>query len=68
MTCAQKSEKSLATNTVRVIVVPHTFSQAPVFLKRGMRQRSVISRSSTSSLSLASLASSGIFFHQTFLP
>ena len=67
MTCTQKSKKSLAANTGPFLLVPNTFIQAPVFLKRMMRQWSVPSRSSTISLSLVWLTSSGIFFHHNFL-
>ena len=47
---SQKTQNSIASNTVPVTIVPHTFIQAPVFLVRTMRRRSVTLRSLTSYL------------------
>ena len=61
ITCAQKSQKFVADDTVPVTVVPHKFSQAPVFLAHRMRRKSVTLRSANISLSLESLLSSRIY-------
>ena len=50
ITCAKKQRNVVAANTVTVTTVPHMVSQEPVFLARRRRQRSVASRSLTSSL------------------
>ena len=59
--CAQKPQSFIAANIATVTIVPGTVIHQPMFLARRIRRRSSFSWSLTSSLSLASLASSCIF-------
>ena len=62
ITCKQKKRNLVAANTVPVTIVPRTFSQAPMFLERRIRQWLVPLRFVTISLSLAQLTSYQFFF------
>ena len=65
--CAQNPQFPVAAKNVPVTIVPHAFSQAPVFLARKTRQRLVESRSEISSFSLALLTSSQFSVRHVFL-